>query len=65
MKELSQKYEAKLEEKQRELNEFIEKYNDIKIELTDQLDGKSDLMHNVEDELQSTIALLKEQLQAT
>ena len=33
MKELSQKYEAKLEEKQRELNEFIEKYNDINLEI--------------------------------
>lgn len=31
--------------------------------MIDQLDGKSDLMHNVEDGLQNTIQTLKEQIE--
>ena len=46
------------------MNSYIEKYNNLKIELTDQLDGKSDMMHNVEDDLQNTINILKEQIGA-
>lgn len=34
------------------------------MELQDQLDGKSDMLHNVEDDLKNTISILKEQVRA-
>ena len=58
------KYEKLLSEKDNELKEYIQKYNDAKVELMDQLDGKSDMMHNVEADLQNTINILKEQVEA-
>lgn len=45
-----------------ELREYIEKYNNVKIELTEQLDGKSDMARAVQFDMESTLNVLKEQV---
>lgn len=48
-----------LKKKEEELSTLIEKYNNLKMEFQDQLDGKSDVLHNTEDEYEKTISILR------
>lgn len=53
-----------LKKKEEELSTLIEKYNNLKMEFQDQLDGKSDVLHNTEDEYEKTISILRQQINA-